>query len=79
MGRKGSRPEDTVFGLSPLGGNSTDGTEVQGVPLFWDERAQAFISEQAVQELDDRDIANMARAEYEREDSFRQQAGFEQL
>lgn len=69
-------PEDNVFGISPLGGNSTDGGETQGVPLFWDNRVNAFISEQAVQELDDRDISLARKAEYEKEQEFLQKIGY---
>jgi hypothetical protein len=78
--------DDNVFGISPLGGNSVEGTgsglaevrdtSVQGVPLFWDDRAQAYISEQAIQELDDRDIREAARSEYEKEQTFLTQAGY---
>jgi hypothetical protein len=78
--------DDNVHGLSPLGGNSIEGTgsglaevrdtSVQGVPLFWDHRAQAYISEQAIQELDDRNISEVARAEYEKEQSFLLKAGY---
>lgn len=78
--------DDNVHGLSPLGGNSIEGTgsglaevrdtSVQGVPLFWDDRAQAYISEQAIQELDDRDISEAARAEYERNQTFLTKIGY---
>jgi len=75
--RKPSRsPEDNVFGLSPLGGNSTDGGETQGVPLFWDTRVNAYISEQAIEELDDRDISLAARAKYEKEQTFLTKIGY---
>ena len=79
--------DDHVHGISPLGGNSIEGTgsglaevrdtSVQGVPLFWDPRAQAYISEQAIQELDDLDISNYARSEYEKEQAFLQKAGYQ--
>jgi hypothetical protein len=78
--------DDNVFGISPLGGNSIEGTgsglaavrdtSVQGVPLFWDNRAQNYISEQAIQELDDRDISEAARAEYEKEQEFLNGIGY---
>jgi hypothetical protein len=68
-------PEQTVFGISPLSGNSVDGTSVEGVPLFWDSRAQAYVSEQAIEELDDRDISLAQAREYEKEKSFNRRAG----
>jgi hypothetical protein len=78
--------EDKVFGISPLGGNSVEGTgdgmaevrstETQGVPLVWDPRVNAFISEQAVMELDDRDISEQRRLIHQEEEDFRQKAGF---
>ena len=79
-------PERTVFGKSPLGGNSVEGTangfaavrntEVQGVPLFYDERVDNFISEQAIDNLDDRDISLIAAEEFEKDEEFRKKAGF---
>jgi hypothetical protein len=79
-------PEKNVYGISPLGGNSVEGTasgmaevrdtSVQGVPLFWDERVNQFISEQAIEELDDRDISLERAEDFEREESFRQRVGF---
>ena len=78
--------DDNVHGISPLGGNSVEGTgsglapvrdaSVQGVPLFWDHRAQNYISEQAIQELDDRDISEAARVKYEKEQEFLTKAGY---
>jgi hypothetical protein len=78
--------EDNVHGISPLGGNSIEGTgsglaevrdtSVQGVPLIWDNRAQNYISEQAIQELDDRDISEAARSQYEKEQEFLNGIGY---
>jgi hypothetical protein len=71
--------EQTVFGISPLGGNSVDGATIEGVPLVYDSRVGNYISEQAVEELNDREISEQAAAEYEREQLFRTQAGFRRL
>ena len=78
-------PEQNVWGKSPLGGNSVEGTadgfaavrntEVQGVPLFYDERVDKFISEQAIETLNDRDISLIAAEEFEREEEFRIKIG----
>lgn len=78
--------EENVFGLSPLGGNSVEGTgsglaevrdtDVQGVPLVFDSRVNSYISEQAVDELNDRDISLAARAEEEKEQEFLLKAGY---
>lgn len=68
-------PESNVFGKSPLGGNSVEGTTVEGVQLFWDARVQAYISEQAIDELDDRDLSLERSREYQKEKEFRQKAG----
>ena len=76
MSKSSMNPEDNVFGNSPLGGNSTDGANTEGVPLFWDCRVSAYISEQAIQELNDRDISNAKRAEYEKEQEFLQKIGY---
>jgi hypothetical protein len=79
-------PEENVHGISPLGGNSVEGTgtglaevrdtTVQGVPLVYDHRAGNYISEQAVDELDDRDISLARAEEFQREETFMDQAGF---
>jgi hypothetical protein len=79
-------PEENVFGISPLGGNSVEGTgsglaevrdtAVQGVPLVYDRRVGNFISEQAVDELDDRDISLACAEEHRREESCFFNAGF---
>ena len=76
MAKRSISPEENVFGLSPLGGNSVDGSTIEGVPLVWDERVKAYISEQAVEELDDRDISLARRAEEEKEQSFLQKIGY---
>lgn len=75
-----------MFGVSPLGGNSVEGTgdgmaevrdtETQGVPLVWDPRVQAYISEQAVMELDDKDISEEKRRIAQEEEDFRNKAGY---
>ncbi len=79
-------PEQTIYGKSPLGGNSVEGTtdgcaavrdsEIQGVPLFWDDRVKAYISEQAVEELDDRDLTLSRADDFNSEEEFRVKAGF---
>ena len=76
MAKRSISPEENVFGLSPLGGNSVDGSTIEGVPLVWDDRVKAYISEQAVEELDDRDISLARRAEEEKEQSFLQKIGY---
>ena len=76
MAKRSISPEENVFGLSPLGGNSVDGSTMEGVPLVWDDRVKAYISEQAVEELDDRDISLARRAEEEKEQSFLQKIGY---
>ena len=86
MSRKDKTLEDTVFGTSPLGGNSVEGTgdgmavvrdsDTQGVPLVWDSRVSAYISEQAVQELDDKDISEQEAQVFQTEESFRRRAGY---
>jgi hypothetical protein len=86
MNKLSCNPEENVFGISPLGGNSAEGTgsglaevrdtAVQGVPLVFDRRVGNFISEQAVDELDDRDISLARADEFQREESFMVKAGF---
>lgn len=72
----GNNPFDNnVFGISPLGGNAVDGTTIEGVPLFWDSRVQAYISEQAIEELDDRDLSLSRAAEYQKEKEFMDKIG----
>lgn len=75
-----------VVGISPLGGNSVEGTStgmaeirntgVEAVPLVFDDRVGSYISEQAQQELDDRDYDLDREAEYQRETEFRQKIGY---
>jgi len=75
-----------AFGISPLGGNSVEGTaddmaavrdtSIQGVPLFWDDRVQTYISELAIEELDDRDISLARQEEFNMGEEFRQKAGY---
>ena len=82
--KNSSNPGETIFGISPLGGNSVEGTgdgmaevrdtSVQGVPLFWDSRVGAYISEQAIDELNDRDISDRARDGFQKEEEFYQKA-----
>jgi len=76
MAKRSSDPELNVFGLSPLGGNSVDDANTEGVPLVWDDRVKAYISEQAVEELDDRDISLARRAEEEKTQTFLQKVGY---
>ncbi len=79
-------PEKTIWGNSPLGGNSVEGTTdgfaavrdtaVQGVPLFWDDRVSNYISEQAVQDLDDRDQSLAYASEFDMNEEFRVKVGY---
>ena len=70
---------ETVYGLSPLGGNAIEGSEVKGVPLVYDARVGAYISEQAVEELNDHDAGDELRLHDEDEQAFRKNAGFIKL
>lgn len=80
------RPQDTVIGTSPLGGNGAEGTvsgfaevrdtSVQKVPLFWDARVGAYISEQAIEELDDRDNSLAKAQVFNQEEEFKAKAGY---
>jgi hypothetical protein len=80
-------PQQTVFGISPLGGNSVEGTgagmaeirdtTIQGVPLFYDRRVNAYISELAISELDDRDTSLARNEEARKEEEFRTKAGIQ--
>ena len=75
-----------VVGISPLGGNSVEGTStgmapvvdssVQDVPLVYDYRVGCWISEQASQELDDRDYDLAAEEAYQKETEFRNKIGY---
>ena len=75
-----------VSGISPLGGNSVEGTssgmaevrdtDTQAVPLVYDYRVGSYISEQAQQELDDRDDDLIREDEFRREEEFRSKIGY---
>ena len=77
--------KDTAWGISPLGGNSVEGTgtpnaevrdsSVQAVPLVYDPRVGNFISEQAVDDLDDRDDSIYKAKRWEKEAAWRAKAG----
>ena len=68
--------ENTIYGKSPLGGNCSEGGVIKGVPLFWDSRVQAYISEQAIEELDDRDLSIVAAEQFNKNEEFLAKAGF---
>ena len=75
------RPEPLtpIFGLSPLGGNCLEGSasgDVEGVTLVFDIRVNTYISHQAVEELDDRDLALLKQEQYNDEEEFRFRAGY---
>lgn len=77
--------KDTAFGVSPLGGNAIEGTgtpnapirdtQAQAVPLFYDARVGNFISEQGIDDLDDRDISVRRAKQWERDAQWRAKAG----
>jgi len=77
--------KETAWGISPLGGNSIEGTTphsaevrssaVQEVPLIFDPRVGSFVSEQAIDDLDDRDISIVRAKRWERDASWRAKAG----
>lgn len=77
--------KDTAWGISPLGGNSVEGTspssapirepEVQEVPLFYDPRVGNFISEQGQDDLDDKDITLARARRWEKDAAWRAKAG----
>lgn len=82
----GNNSQFPVMGISPLGGNGAEATGAcnapvretgaLSVPLVWDDRVQAFISEQAVENLDDRDDS-LAKAEiFNQEQEFKSNVGF---
>src|SRR3990167_446557 len=81
-----NNPEDIVFDISPLGGNGVEGTvtgfaevrdtSVHSVPLFWDDRVKAYISEQAIEELDDKDLSEKQAEIFNKEEEFRMKAGY---
>lgn len=78
-----------AWGISPFGGNSVEGTgdgmaavrdtAVQGVPLFYDSRVDNFISEQAIEELDDREASLIQAEQFNEEEEFRTKAGYRRL
>jgi hypothetical protein len=70
---------EEAFGISPLGGNSVVEGEVQGVPLFWDSRVQTWVSDLAVDYLDDRDLSAENAEEYNKEEEFRIKSGYRRL
>lgn len=76
MGRENIKFPSIIFGLSPLGGNCDEGTTTEGVPLQWDYRVGSYISEQAAEELDDREITRDKQRVFEEEERFRLKAGF---
>lgn len=77
---------EVIVGVSPLGGNSVEGTadgmaavretSIQAVPLVWDSRVKEYISEQAVDELDDEDVSDELRRRTLAEEKFRANAGY---
>lgn len=69
-------PNFPVYGISPLGGNANEDGTLKGVPLFYDERVDTYISEQAIEELDDRDISLAMAREYEKKQQFLIQIGY---
>lgn len=79
-------PQDIVVGISPFGGNGVEGTDdgmaavrdtaVQSVPLVWDDRVKAYISEQAVDDLDDRDDSLDKAQVFNQEQEFMAKAGY---
>lgn len=79
-------PQDNVVGTSPLGGSGIEATgacnapirdtSVQKVPLLWDDRVGAYISEQAIEELDDREESERRAETTNREEEYRSQSGY---
>lgn len=77
--------KETAWGISPLGGNSIEGTSpssapvretsVEEVPLVYDPRVGNFISEQGVDDLDDKDITIMRAKRWDRDAQWRAMAG----
>ena len=80
MSHKGNRGfPSIVFGISPQGGNSHvegDDVETQGVPLFYDPESDSYLSEQAIEEKDDRELTRHKALIAEDEEEFRKKAGF---
>ena len=65
-----------VFGISPLGGNSKVDSTIEGVPLFYSAEVDAYVSEQAIEELADRELTLQKRLVAEEEERFRANAGY---
>lgn len=83
--RRSKDSEDNVTGISPLGGNGVEGTgpglapirdsSIIPVPLFWDDRTQSYISEQAIKSLNNREKGLVAKEEYNQEREFLNSVG----
>lgn len=71
-------PQFPVSDISPLGGNIVDGTTVEKVPLVYDQRVGAYISQQAVEELDERDYGLKQQEVFNEEAQFRAKIGYRQ-
>ena len=79
-------PQDNVVGTSPLGGSGAEGTGacnapirntgILKVPLFWDARVKAYISEQAIETLDDQEDTLAKARVFNEEEEFRSKAGY---
>ena len=78
--------KETAWGISPLGGNSIEGTDgpdnapvresaVQEVPLVYEPRVGNFVSEQGVDDLDDKDESIRKAKRWERDAAWRAKAG----
>lgn len=77
--------KDTAWGISPLGGNSVEGTgapnapvrdsAIQEVPLVYDSRVGSFVSEQGVDDLDDQDDSERKARRWEKDAAWRAKAG----
>ena len=77
--------KETAWGISPLGGNSIEGTgtgkapvrdtKVQEVPLVYDPRVGNFVSEQGVDDLDDKDVSIAKAKRWNKEAAWRAKAG----
>ena len=76
MGKDNSPFPSTIVGISPLGGNSSEDGEIQAVPLVYSEEVGAYISEQAQEEIEDREMTEIQREADEEEEEFRAKAGF---
>lgn len=79
-------PDFPVSGISPLGGNAVEGTSsgfapvrdtaVFAVPLEYSPNVGVYVSEQAQEELDDKEHARKLSEEFNEEEAFRQKAGY---